>query len=146
MPEIISYMTVVANNGKISHASFQKSERLCKKRDIELLFREGKIFRTDELKLFYRFFEPSNGNVPCKILISVPKKQQPLAVSRNKIKRLIREAWRKNNTTLYETLLKNELTLHVAFICFSHKIPAYNDIESKIILTLHHLNTLSKTQ
>ncbi|MDA3820143.1 MAG: ribonuclease P protein component, partial [Candidatus Delongbacteria bacterium] len=108
--------------------------------EIEQLFLQGKIFRADDLKVFYRFIKISNSNCPCKILISIPKKQQPLAVHRNKIKRLIREVWRKNNAELKQTLIQNNSTLHVAFICFASKIPTYKEIESKIIITLHHLN------
>jgi len=147
MPEIISCMAEVTSKNTISNALFPKAERLCKKRDIEQLFHQGKIFRADDLKVFYQFIKDSNSTYPCKVLISVPKKQQPLAVNRNKIKRLIREVWRKNNAELNQALIQNDSTLQLAFICFAPKIPTYKEIESKIILTLQHLNnTLSKTQ
>ncbi len=139
MPEIIPCMPALAAENTHTDASFNKAERLCKKNEIEDLFRHGKIFRTDTFKIYYRFGKQTNNNHPSKILISVPKKQQPLAVNRNKIKRLIRESWRRNKTGLYRQLIDNKLNLQVAIICFSIRIPDYKEIESKIILTLQQL-------
>ncbi|MGC9331155.1 MAG: ribonuclease P protein component [Bacteroidales bacterium] len=140
-------MAEVTSKNTISNALFPKSGRLCKKKDIERLFVDGQIFRIDDMKIYYRIIKHNSDNIPCKILISVPKKQQPLAVKRNKIKRLIREAWRKNKNDLYHMLSHHDVMLHVAVVIFATNIPAYTEIESKIILTLQHLiNASSKTQ
>jgi ribonuclease P protein component len=50
-----------------------------------------------------------------RIAVSVPKKRTPLAVHRNRTKRLIREAWRLHKHKLYELIPSNQ-HLHLFFI------------------------------
>ncbi|MFO7789441.1 MAG: ribonuclease P protein component [Bacteroidales bacterium] len=132
---------IIANN------RFSHSDRLNKKKDIERLFKDSKTFRTPKLRVQYKFSDDSSNSSPCELLISVPKRKHPKAVKRNKIKRLIREAWRKHKSGLYQALQKKNIHLQVAIIFFSDEIPDYSEIESKIILTLQHLtNTSLKSQ
>ncbi|NJK85208.1 MAG: hypothetical protein HC906_03830 [Bacteroidales bacterium] len=71
--------------------TFKKFERLTSKILIDRLFSEGKIFVVYPLKIFYL-----NGDfsfdAPAQVLISVPKKNFKKAVSRNLIKRRLRES------------------------------------------------------
>ena len=76
---------------------------------------------------------------PAKILISVSKRNFKKATDRNYIKRLMREAFRKNKSIIYEAL--KELNKKIAFILnySSNTIIPYSEIESKIILILQRL-------
>ena len=75
--------------------SFGKDEKLKSKKLIDILFQEGKSVKKYPLKLIYLpITNPEITNF--KTGVSVPKKLVKTAVGRNRIKRLMREAFRKN--------------------------------------------------
>ncbi|RDC65151.1 ribonuclease P protein component [Adhaeribacter pallidiroseus] len=80
--------------------SFKKEERLCSKKLIEQLFREGSSFNLYPLRFIFIKQSPPAAIVP-QILISVSKRNFKKAVDRNRLKRQIREAYRQNKTILY---------------------------------------------
>lgn len=73
-----------------------KAERLHSKIVIEKMFAGGfsRSFSVFPLRAVYMSVEQQE--VPVSILISVPKKRFKRAVKRNRVKRQIREAYRKN--------------------------------------------------
>ncbi|MCZ2442397.1 MAG: ribonuclease P protein component [Flavobacteriales bacterium] len=70
--------------------SFPKAHRLCHKKDIEQLFSSGKSFFVFPLLIHYK----KVSSAQTKVLISVSKRKIRLATKRNRMKRLIREAFR----------------------------------------------------
>ncbi len=62
---------------------------------------------------------PKNNDIPASILISVPKRKIHHAVGRNRMKRLAREAYRKNKYLLWDFLKDKDYSLAIAFICIS---------------------------
>jgi ribonuclease P protein component len=125
---------------------FPKSERLYLNDEIEHLFRKGKRFRYSPLKIQYHFLDSGDAKSPLEVLISVPKKYHRTAVKRNRIKRLIREAWRQHKQPLVDGLNNNGQNLMVAVIFLAPDVPDYHEIESKIILTLQRLIELSSNE
>lgn len=120
---------------------FKKEERLHEKKLIGTLFKEGKSFYKFPFKVLYYKLEEAES-YPAKVLISVSKHNFKRAVDRNRIKRLIREAYRKNKYILLgeEPVLEAPRTTWV--IGLIHKgnvIPGYEEVEKKIILILHEL-------
>ena len=79
------------------------------------------------------------GPYPAKALITIPKRNFKKAVDRNRIKRLVRESYRKNKALLYEELDSQALKITVAFIFTSKKSPSFDEIEKKIIQAIHRL-------
>ncbi len=77
-----------------------------------------------------------NENAPASILISVPKKRFKRAVKRNRIKRQIREAYRKNKYILFDVLEKHEYSAAIAFIYVSSEEFSSSEIEEKIKIAL----------
>ena len=78
-------------------------------------------------------------NHPVELLISVSKRNFKRAVDRNRIKRLIREAYRKNKEILYNGLCERDKTLLLGLIYTPKTILKYKDIDRKIILILQRL-------
>lgn len=79
--------------------SFPKSERICNKHDIDLLFEKGASVRDGIIVLRYAFRESVQNEPQNQVLVVVPKKRVRKAVDRNKLKRQIREIYRLNKQT-----------------------------------------------
>ena len=75
--------------------SYSKKDKLKSKKDIEQLFTEGKAVTAFPLKLIYLKTNFEDGST-LKTGVSVSKRLHKTAVSRNRIKRLLREAYRLN--------------------------------------------------
>ena len=81
--------------------------------------------------------------LPVQVLVSVSKRNFKNAVDRNRIKRLVREVYRKNKNILYETRNRQGKLLLLGIIFTGKTIPEYAEVEQKIILILHRLNELN---
>ena len=75
--------------------TFEKSERLCSTKIISGLFENGNIFYTSLFKVVWNK-SPVTLPLPAQVAFSVSKRGFRLAVTRNLIKRRMREAYRKN--------------------------------------------------
>lgn len=117
--------------------SFQKYERLCSVKDIQVLYQNGDSFFEHPFLVKFKLVE--SNSFPLQVLFSVPKRKIKKAVHRNKIKRLCREGYRKNKSSLLTTLEEKNLFLQVMFIYTGNAIPTYKFTEQKIILTLQRL-------
>lgn len=114
---------------------FPKSEKLRLKKDLENLFKHGnKIFKYPITLIYLPKHDP--GKNLCAV--SVPKRKFKKAVDRNRIKRLMREAYRLNKHII---ILKNK-HYHIMFIYSVTQKPDFKLVEKSIIILL---NDLSKT-
>ena len=111
--------------------TFEKSERLCSRKTIGTLFEEGNIFYNSLLKVVWNKSQnPSSG--PAQVAFSVSKRGFRLAVTRNLIKRRMREAYRKNKITLYDHLLSQNIKIVFVVILRGNAVPDYLTIEKSI--------------
>ena len=118
--------------------SLNKKERLRSKKLTEQLFGNGKSFFIYPFKVV--FMEVNmEGNYPAQILISVSKRNFKQAVKRNRIKRLVRESYRKNKEKLYLRRPDCQRKLLIGLIYTAKTILSQAEIESKIILILQRL-------
>lgn len=110
---------------------FGKSYRLSSKKLIEQVFAQGE--RMKKFPLMMRYITTSEGlPAPFQVAVSVPKKNFKLAVSRNRIKRLIREVVRKNKYII-EQKIPQSGSKFVLFIIYSdRKMPNYDQLEKSI--------------
>ena len=108
--------------------SYNKIEKLKSKKLIEQLFSEGEIITLHPLRLI--FIEASfNDDVKFKVGVSVSKRNFKKAVDRNKVKRLLREAYRLNKSIIF-----NNITTQNAFMILylGNEIPNFKDLEIKM--------------
>lgn len=75
-------------------------------------------------------------DVPASILISVPKKRFHHAVDRNRMKRLVREAYRTNKGILWEVLDGKDYKMAIAFICITDKMPTFAQVNKAVTKAL----------
>ncbi|PHI19627.1 ribonuclease P protein component [Lewinellaceae bacterium SD302] len=86
-------------------ARLYRSERLKSQSAIQALFdRRSASVSAYPLRLVYAPAEQARGGYPVQLAVSVPKRRFKRAVDRNRIKRLMREAYRLNKESLYERL------------------------------------------
>lgn len=85
---------------------FPSTEKLKSKIVIDRLFSEGNSIKKFPIKLIYLPIKTS-PDTSHKTGVSVPKRSFKKAVDRNHLKRLMREAYRKNKYLVYNDLQKN---------------------------------------
>lgn len=118
-----------------------KEQRLFKKKAIDQLFGKGKGFNFYPFRVVV-YAHPSEDDEPSipRFLVSVSKKRFHHAVKRNKIKRLVREAWRKNKSQIIVKCEEHKITFDFALVYTATIILSYEDIEKKIKLLSLRLN------
>lgn len=84
--------------------TFQRGERLKSRKVIEQLFKGGQSFANFPLRIVWTIMDEPKSEFPAQFALSVSKKKFKRAVDRNRIRRLVREAYRLNKHILYEKL------------------------------------------
>jgi ribonuclease P protein component len=110
----------------VTRHTFRKEEKLCSKLAIEKLFSSGISFYVNPIKVLV-LKTPSSICAPVKVLVSVPKKYIRQANDRNRIKRLIREAYRLNKQMLF-AVNQPGYEWSIAFIYTSKQVAEFNTI------------------
>ena len=118
--------------------SLGKEYKLCSKKAIDRLFKEGNSFRCDGLRFIYVYHQLEDKEF--KILFSVSKRNFKRAVDRNLLKRRMREAFRKNKTDLVANALNSQREVHIGMVYNQNKIISFHEIEAMVIKGLKILN------
>lgn len=108
-----------------------KHEKLKSKKAIDKLFTEGKSFVQSPIRVV---FIKNETDFPNQVAFSVSKRNFKLAVDRNRIKRLMREAYRLNKYEL------NSEGFHVLFIYTNRKIKSFDRVSSSMKIILNTIN------
>jgi ribonuclease P protein component len=118
--------------------TFKKEERLRDKKSIKKLFDKGHSFYIGPFKVIW-INADLEGIFPAKILITASHRNFKNAVDRNRVKRITREAYRKNKSVLYEKLDGSKKKITFMLIYTGKIIIPYKEVEDKIILILQRL-------
>ncbi len=123
----------------IQKLTFSKKEHLCGEIRISKLYADGKAFIVYPIRVVYKI-TTEKSKTPATVLVSVPKKRFKHAVDRNRLKRLMREAYRLNKTEF--TLLVEEKNIHIqiAFNYVADKMVDFDTMNSKIQVALKKIS------
>ncbi|HEX2606460.1 MAG TPA: ribonuclease P protein component [Flavisolibacter sp.] len=102
------------------------TERLKSRKQIDGLFARGKSFGQFPLRVIYSLEKEEQGKVQMGVTAS--KKHFKKAVDRNRIKRLLREAYRLQKTELKEWAEKEGWAVCVFFIYTDKEIAPYSTV------------------
>ena len=113
--------------------TLKKAERLKSKKLIERLYIEGNTIKAFPLRMVYIQSEHTS-DYPAQVGVSVPKRNFKKAVDRNRIKRLLRESYRKQKYTVYDTLEKPYVFM-ISYLAKDEWSYADLDLKMKKLLT-----------
>ena len=102
-----------------------KSNSLKSSSEIDLVFKDGSKVSSKLISLYYVKSDKENS---LRIAFSVGKKTHALATTRNKLKRLMKEALKVNG----HEILSQNLPYNLVFIYFSSKEESFKSIEESM--------------
>src|ERR1043166_5370213 len=114
--------------------TFKKNERLAGHKIMVELFAKGKSINVPPFKLVW-MQAGLRSSSPAQIAFSVPVKNFRLAVDRNRIKRQMREVYRKNKALVYSILEDKKMQCALMIIYTGKTKLPFTDIENKLKLT-----------
>lgn len=100
---------------------YGKEQKLKSRKLIDTVFKEGKSIAAFPLRLYYL---KENPHFPMQAGVGVSKRHFPLAVDRNRIKRVMREAWRLQKSELQNKIIETGLKLSVFINYMGKELPA----------------------
>lgn len=134
--------------------SLSKNERIKEKKIFEQLFKSGKTVLSKDNLLKAIYLSEKSEYFTVKIAVGISKKVGN-AVWRNRLKRLIRNAYRLNKLKIVELAKQKGIRIHIVFSSFrlnQYNSPRlfYKDIESEVLSLLEiiykKLNSVKETE
>lgn len=119
-----------------------KEERLKSRKLIDQLFKEGRSFTVFPFRVYYLFPPLQVLRTNHQLLqfgVGVSTRNFKHAVDRNRIKRLVREAYRLQKVPFQELLQSKQLPGTVFVIYTGKELPAYTVVSEKIAVILKRL-------
>lgn len=118
--------------------TLSSTERLKSRKGLDTLMTTGKVLRADPLLLHY-LAVPYTASSPVQIAFSVPKRRMKLAVDRNRMKRRMREAYRKNKHELLSWCEQRQTGMLLMLVFRHGPEPNHGLAQEKIVLLLKRL-------
>lgn len=121
-----------------------KAEKLKSRKQIETLFAEGKGFTAFPVKVVYLVRQNDgqelySDSAAIQVGVSASTRHFKHAVDRNRIKRLLREAYRQQKHELAALALQKGISLSVFFIYLDKTLPTYDLLFDKMRYCLKRL-------
>ena len=110
--------------------TLSKEERLHLKRDVDALFASGRAFIAYPLRVVYHFAPVAEGDEPsAAILVVAAKKYFRRANKRNRVKRLIRESYRRRKHPLLALAHEHRVHIHLGLLSVAKELPKQTDVD-----------------
>lgn len=114
----------------IARQGLGRRQRLKSRKRIQSLFGEGSSHSNGPVRVVFR--SHSDGDPLLQAGFTAAVRNFPKAVDRNRVKRLLREAWRRHKSPLEESLRSHPRSMDVFLIYTGREIPIYTDVAERV--------------
>lgn len=118
--------------------TFHKREKLKNRKLLDQLFTKGRSVSAFPLKVFYSVL-PAETEETVQAGVGVSARNFSKAVDRNRIKRLLREAYRLNKSILHDALNADQKKAAVFFLYIGKEKPVFAALNETMPLVLNKL-------
>ncbi len=120
---------------------FPRQEKLKSVVRIERLFTDGRSFWMYPFSV--RLLVTEADEPGCRLLVSVGKHYFKHAVDRNRVKRLVREAYRLSKSTLLEMVKQAGVSIDVGLVYRTKEILSYAEVEAAMRLVVDRVGEIA---
>lgn len=121
--------------------TLSKEERICSKKLINELFTgNGRSMTAFPLRVVFMKRTIVDDQPRAAMLVSVPKRYFKHAVDRNKVKRQVREAFRRNKSIITQNLTDDHDAVAMAFVWLTDKKFPSSEVENRMVRLLTRIS------
>ena len=121
--------------------TLSKEERICSKKLINELFTgNGRSMTAFPLRVVFMKRTIVDDQPRAAMLVSVPKRYFKHAVDRNRVKRQVREAFRRNKSIIIQNLTDDHEAVAMAFVWLTNEKVPSSEVENRMVRLLTRIS------
>lgn len=121
--------------------TLSKEERICSKKLINELFTgNGRSMTAFPLRVVFMKRTIVDDQPRAAMLVSVPKRYLKHAVDRNRVKRQVREAFRRNKSIITQNLTDDHDAVAMAFVWLTNEKYPSSEVENRMVRLLTRIS------
>lgn len=121
--------------------TLSKEERICSKKLINELFTgNGRSMTAFPLRVVFMKRTILDDQPRAAMLVSVPKRYFKHAVDRNRVKRQVREAFRRNKSIITQNLTDDHEAVAMAFVWLTNEKYPSSEVENRMVRLLTRIS------
>lgn len=121
--------------------TLSKEERICSKKLINELFTGyGRSMTAFPLRVVFMKRTIVDDEPRAAMLVSVPKRYFKHAVDRNRVKRQVREAFRRNKSIITQNLTDDHEAIAMAFVWLTNEKFPSSEVENRMVRLLTRIS------
>lgn len=121
--------------------TLSKEERICSKKLINELFTgNGRSMTAFPLRVVFMKRTIVDDQPRAAMLVSVPKRYFKHAVDRNRVKRQVREAFRRHKSIITQNLTDDRESVAMAFVWLTNEKYPSSEVENRMVRLLTRIS------